>query len=108
MSIIIMAVLGPAVGSWIDRGSQKWIMIAGACLMSLGLILSSMAVELWQLAIAFCVVANLGIVMFGPMPSVALVSRWFVRRRGLAVGIAVAGATAASAIGPIVATSLID
>jgi len=108
MSIIIMAVLGPAVGSWIDRGSQKWIMIAGACLMSLGLILSSMAVELWQLAIAFCVVANLGIVMFGPMPSVALVSRWFVRRRGLAVGIAVAGATAASAIGPIVATSLIE
>lgn len=107
-SILLMGILGPAIGSWLDRGSQKWIMVGGACLMTGGLVLASMATELWQLGVAFCLVANLGVALFGPMPSVTLVSRWFVRRRGLAVGFAVAGATAASAIGPEIASNLIE
>jgi MFS family permease len=107
-SILLMVLLGPIVGRAIDRGNQRAIMLAGVFVMAFGLFASSRAETLWQLGLAFCVVVNLGLVMFGPMPSTALVSRWFVRRRGMAVAIAVAGATLASALSPVLAATLIE
>lgn len=106
-SILLMGLLGPLVGRAIDRGNQRAIMLTGVVVMSLGLLATSRAQTLWQLGIAFCLFVNLGIVLFGPIPSIALVSRWFVRRRGLAVAIAVAGATAASAAAPVLSAWLI-
>jgi MFS family permease len=107
-SILLMGLLGPLVGRAIDRGNQRAIMLTGVVVMSLGLLATSRAQTLWQLGIAFCLFVNLGIVLFGPIPSMALVSRWFVRRRGLAVAIAVAGATAASAASPVLSAWLIE
>lgn len=106
-SILLMGLAGPFVGRAIDRGNQRAIMLVGVVVMSLGLLASSRAESLWQLGIAFCLVVNLGLVLFGPMPSMTLVSRWFVRRRGLAVALAVAGATFASALSPVTSAWLI-
>ena len=106
-SILLMGLLGPLVGRAIDRGNQRAIMLTGVIVMSLGLFATARAQTLWQLGIAFCVFVNLGIVLFGPLPSISLVSRWFVRRRGLAVAIAVAGGTAASAVAPALSAWLI-
>ena len=107
-SILLMGLVGPILGRAIDLGNQRAIMLTGVVVMAIGLYLSSLAKELWQLGLAFCVIANLGYVMCGPMPSMTLVSRWFVRRRGLAVALAVAGATFASAISPLLGAWLID
>jgi MFS family permease len=107
VSILLMGAIGPLVGRAIDRGNQRAIMMTGVVLMSLGLFACSRAETLWQLGLAFCLMVNLGLVLFGPMPSMALVSRWFVRRRGLAVAFAVAGATFASALAPAVGAWLI-
>ena len=106
-SILLMGLAGPLVGRALDRGNQRAIMLAGVVVMSLGLLLAARAQTLWQLGIAFCLIVNLGLVLFGPMPSITLVSRWFVRRRGLAVAVAVAGATFASATSPALGAWLI-
>ena len=106
-SILLMGLLGPLVGRALDQGNQRAIMLAGVVVMSLGLLLAARAETLWQLGLAFCLIVNLGIVLFGPMPSTTLVSRWFVRRRGLAVAVAVSGATLASASSPAIGAWLI-
>lgn len=108
LAILLMTLVSPFIGRWIDAGPQKLIMMGGVVVLAAGLWLASHASSLAVLAIAFCGIASLGIALFGPMPSVALVSRWFVRRRGLATGLAVSGATIASAVGPALAAFLID
>jgi len=107
-SILLMGLLGPLVGRAIDQGNQRAIMISGVIVMSAGLAFTAQAKTLWQLGLSFCVIVNLGIVLFGPMPSVTLVSRWFIRRRGLAVAVTVAGATLASAASPVIGAWLIE
>lgn len=107
-AILLMGLMSPLVGRWIDRGPQRAIMMGGACTLAAGLALASWAQSLWQLALAFCLVANLGYMLVGPLPSVTLVSRWYVRHRGLAVAIAVAGATLASALAPWLAARWIE
>lgn len=83
-------------------------MVTGSAIAGVGLILLSRATELWQLAIAFCGIVAVGAALFGLGPSQALVANWFVRRRGLALGFAVAGATVASLVAPPLAAYLID
>jgi len=51
---------------------------------------------------------GIGAALFGIMPSMALTSNWFIKRRGLAIGIAVAGATIASYVAPATAQYFID
>ncbi len=107
-AFIVMGVMGPFVGRWLDRGLTRTLMITGTLATGGGLLLLSLAQELWQLAVVFCGVIAVGTALFGPGPSAALVANWFVRRRGLALGIAVAGATMASFIAPPLAAFLID
>ncbi|MEZ4217871.1 MAG: MFS transporter [Myxococcota bacterium] len=108
LCILLMALVSPFLGRWLDAGPQKLIMMGGVALLGAGLWIASHATTLPALALGICLFAALGIAAFGPMPSIALVSRWFVRRRGLAVGVAVAGATLASAVGPPLAALAID
>lgn len=108
MAMLAMGFLSPFIGHWIDRGPVRRIMLGGVALCSAGLLLLSRASELWQLALLFCTAVSLGAALFGSLPSMALVGKWFVRRRGLALGIAVAGSTVSSAAAPALAAFLVD
>jgi sugar phosphate permease len=107
-SILLMGVMGPAVGYWVDRGLVRRLFLIGLVIAATGLIAMSRANELWQLAMLFCGAVAIGTSLFGQTPSMALVTSWFVRRRGLALGVAVAGATLASFAVPPAAALLIE
>ena len=107
-AMLTMGVMGPIVGRAVDRGNQRAIMLVGAALMTLGLVLCSYAQALWQMGIAFAGVVIIGYSMCGPAPAVTLTSRWFVRRRGIAVAITGAAATVASGLSPVLAAFLIE
>ena len=107
-AFLVMGGMGPLVGRWLDRGLTRLLMVTGCAIAGVGLMLMSRATELWQLAFTFCGVIAIGGALFGMGPSQALVANWFVRRRGLALGFAVAGATVASLIMPPLAAYLID
>ncbi len=108
LAMLAMGIAGPFVGRAIDGGPMRAIMLTGVALLSGGLLLLSLATALWQMALVFCLLVAVGAALFGPLAASALVVNWFVRRRGLALGVAVAGATAASFLMPPLAAFLID
>ena len=108
ITFLVMGLLGPFAGAWLDRGWARSMMAGGSLLAGTGLILLSQATTLRQAAVLFCGAIGIGAALFGIMPSMALTANWFVKRRGLAIGIAVAGATIASYVAPATAQYLID
>jgi sugar phosphate permease len=58
---------------------------------ALGLILASYANSLWMLYVAYGLVFAIGYCGVGELSHVPVISRWFVRKRGMAIGLAMAG-----------------
>jgi MFS family permease len=76
-------------------------------LVALGAFAASQATSLWQVYVGYGAGVGLGI-GFAYVPAVAALQRWFVRRRGLATGIAVAGIGVGTIAAPPLAQLLID
>lgn len=108
MAIASMGVVGFFAGRWLDEGHARIMLSVGALMAGLGLVLLSQARELWQVVLCFGLPVCFGGALFGPMTTMALVANWFVRRRGLALGFTVAGATIVSYIAPASAEYLIE
>lgn len=100
LAILVMGILGPFIGRAIDTGHVRRVMIVGGLLSGGGLMAISYASTFWQVGLAFLLLCAPGFALYGTLPVMALVANWFVRRRGLVLGVAVAGATFASGIGP--------
>lgn len=83
--------ISPVIGWLLDRFGSRRIMPVGALILGSGLILTSQIERLWQLYITFGVVAAVGVAMIQSIPNTVVVTNWFVRRRGTAIGIVLAG-----------------
>ena len=78
-------------GSLNDRCGPRLALMISAVIMGLGYALMSIINAPWQLYIFYGVVVGTG-VGFSYLPIASVVSRWFVRKRGTALGLTVAGA----------------
>jgi len=77
-------------GRFTDRYGPRIIVAIGGLFLGLGLILTSQISAAWQLYLFYGLMGGFGLsVAFAPL--VATVSRWFVSKRGLAIGIVTAG-----------------
>lgn len=85
------AAYSPLVGRAIDRFGPRPVQIFGACAMSLGFLLLSRIDSLAEFYLLMGLAVALGSTAMGQLPSNAAVARWFVRRRGTALGVATAG-----------------
>jgi pimeloyl-ACP methyl ester carboxylesterase/MFS family permease len=103
----IMLATGAFTGRLADRFGPRRVVGTGAVMLSLGLLLSSVANAIWQIYLAYGVVLGLG-VSFAFVPSVSAVAQWFAKRRGLATGMAVAGSGVGAAIMAPLSQSLIE
>jgi len=73
-----------------DRYGPRRIVAIGGFFLGLGLILTSQISAAWQLYLFYGLMGGFGLsVAFAPL--MATVSRWFVSKRGLAIGIVAAG-----------------
>ncbi len=78
-------------GALADRYGTRRLVAGGGILFGVGLLLSARSRSAWHLAVAFGVVAALGMgALTGPLQY--LTARWFDRRKGLALGLLLAGA----------------
>jgi OFA family oxalate/formate antiporter-like MFS transporter len=82
--------LSPLSGQIADRFGSRRVIIFGVIVISISLLLSSRAKTLWQIYAVYSLGIGIGI-GFAYAPSMGVVQRWFVKRRGLASGIAVTG-----------------
>jgi len=89
-----------------DRYGPKIIVAIGGFFLGLGLILTSRSSAAWQLYLFYGLMGGFGLsVAFAPL--MATVSRWFVSKRGLAIGIVAAGIGVGTAVMPPLANYLI-
>jgi len=99
--------LGIVSGPLADRIGPRPVVLFGMVLVAAGVFLAGRATALWQIYLAYGAGIGVG-VGFAYVPAVAAVQRWFVRRRGTASGIAVAGIGIGTLIGPPAAAWAID
>ena len=86
MFFALVAFLNPVAGWFLDRFSIRKLMLIGTLGITLVLALFPMVQEWWQL-MALYVLFGFSLSLAGLSPSLMLLSRWFVRYRGLAFGI---------------------
>lgn len=94
--------VGIAIGKWIDTHSTRGLFIASACLMAVALLALGRITQLWQLFPVYLLLAP-GFTGLANIPTNALIARWFVRRRALALSIAMCGIS----LGGVVFTPLL-
>jgi len=87
VSQLVTGATSPLVGVLVDRlGPQKLILMGGG-LLALGLVASAFADALWQVIVLYGVVMTLGANCLGLVVFVPILSRRFVRNRGMAVAV---------------------
>ncbi len=87
VSQLISGATSPAVGVLVDRLGPRRLVLIGGFLLASGLLLSSFAHALWQVILLYGVVMTLGANCLGLVVFVPILSRRFVRNRGMAVAI---------------------
>ena len=107
-----MAVFAAAIviaGRLYDRYGPKWIILVSSVLFSGGLMLMAVMTSLWQFVLFYGVISAAGLggttsPIFG-----AIVSRWFERRRGSAISLAMSGTSLGQfALVPLFTAFLLD
>lgn len=102
-------IVGPAFGflaGWVvDRFGPKRLMIAGI-LMAGGALIGLGAVSTLSFFYFFYLFNALGYVCGGPLPNQVLLSRWFQKNRGKAMGFAYVGIGVGGAAVPLIAHAL--
>jgi OFA family oxalate/formate antiporter-like MFS transporter len=107
IAVIVFALSFVAAGRIQDKFGPLPCSLAGGILVSLGFYLCSYTTSLTYLYVCFGVIAGLGN-GFGYSTPIPVMAKWFPDKRGLAVGLAVGGYGAGSAIfGPLSQLKLI-
>ena len=98
--------LGIVSGPLADRFGARPLVLTGMILLGLGLALAGAARNLIEVDAAYGLGVGLGM-GFAYVPAIGAVQRWFVRRRGFASGLAVAGIGVGTLVMPPLASFLI-
>jgi MFS family permease len=88
---MVQALLAPVCGMLIDRCGPRRVVVSGLLSMAVGLAACRMVQELWHLTVLFGVLVGLGVGLAGQVTHAALLSVWFIKRRGTIIGFAFAG-----------------
>ena len=97
LSWLLLLVFSPLAGWLYDRWGARLLVPAGGLLLGTALALTGRVTTLWQYYLAFGVLGGAGIACI-QIPAAAILSRWFVRSRGAAMGVVSAGASASAIV----------
>ena len=89
-ALLVSGLSGPLIGRFIDTRGPRTAILVGAVLTALSYVLLATTNSLWQWY-AYSAVNAVARQMMFFIPFMALISRWFDRRRGIAVSILGAG-----------------
>jgi MFS family permease len=98
------ALMSLLVGYLLDRFAVQRIITVGAIAFGVGLAVISATSSVWVMVLALFIPVAFGFMAIGPLTTTTLVSRWFYRRRGRALGLA----TVATSGGGIVVVPLLS
>jgi MFS family permease len=104
----VSAVLSPLLGGLMDKASLKRMMLVGAVLLSSGYATLTLAQSFTQVLLVYALLIAPANVLLGPVAVTVLLSRWFVKRRGTALGIAIAGISMGGILFPPIIQGFLD
>jgi MFS family permease len=87
VSQLVGGVSAPLVGVLVDRLGPRRLLLIGSVLLAISLVASSAVTALWQIVLLYGIVMTFGANCLGLVAFVPLLSRIFVRRRGMAISI---------------------
>lgn len=88
---LVSALFGPLIGRLLDRRGPRVVVELGALLVGTGLALATRVREPWHLYLTLGLLVGGGTVALGYTGQSLFLPNWFVRRRGLAMGLAFSG-----------------
>ena len=95
----VYCVFALAAGRLTDRFGPRLVIAGGGLLLGAALAALSSVSRLWHIYVLYGLVAGIGM-STAFIPCSATVVRWFVRRRGFAVGVAASGVSAGAMVAP--------
>ena len=96
----LLMVVGVSTGPLFDRGYLNSLLLVGSILTTFGIMMTSICTKYWQVVLAQGICIGLGAgCLF--VPSLAMVSTFFTKKRAIATGIAVSGNAVGGIIYPI-------
>ena len=108
LSLLVLSFALPIIGRLVDRFGARTIIVPSILLFGLGLLsFSLLSASLWHL---YGLYLLMGLVGAGtaPVPYSNVISHWFDRKRGLALGVSMVGLGLGTFIMPALAQALID
>ncbi|WWC64055.1 uncharacterized protein I303_106662 [Kwoniella dejecticola CBS 10117] len=107
LGVSLMTVFGPYTTAWAKVFSPRLVIAIGGLLFGVACILASFGTALWHFELTQGVLLGIGTCL-AYMPAVTVAPTWYDRRRGLAMGIIMAGTGVGGVVWAPVTTSLID
>jgi len=89
--MVVHSLVAIVIGSLIDRFGARRVIPLGSILVVVGLVASSRVQALYQLYLLYGVVTAVGICSMGFLTHGIIIPNWFVKKRGLALGMAMSG-----------------
>ena len=93
VNLAVYAISIVVAGHLYDRFGPKWVLLGSSLLFAGGLMLTGVMTGLLQFALFYGVIAGAGLGGLTAPIFGAIVSRWFVRARGTAISLAMAGSS---------------
>ncbi len=91
INILIYAVGGILSGRLLDRMAPKWIMTIGGVITAAAFMLAGFVRTPWQFYLVYGVLCGAGMAGIGVVVSSSYVGKWFIKKRGVALGITTIG-----------------
>jgi predicted MFS family arabinose efflux permease len=98
IGIFLFGMTGPFAAALMQRFGVRRTVLAALALMSLSTGLSLLMERTWELVLLWGVLSGLGSGCIAPVLSASIVNRWFVTRRGLAMGLLAASTSTGTLI----------
>jgi MFS family permease len=112
LAMTIMAagsgVLSPFLGNLMDKLSLRLLVGIGIALLVGGYLTLSLATSFTMVLVTFGLFFAGSNILAGPISATVLLTRWFDRRRGTALGIAIAGVAGGTVVFPMLIQFLLD
>ncbi len=106
-NMLVYAVAAPFVGRFMDKIGIRTVLIAGALLTGISFLLVTTVTQTWQFYLYYGVLLGLANTGMGMIPGPTAVNRWFVKKRGRALSIALVASPGGMAVFTFLAKDLL-